>query len=60
MELGTWAIANASSLKIENLGLPTEDIDNGGTMINGVWYYTYDLEKAAVKIKEFITEKPAQ
>lgn len=60
MELGTWAIANAGSLKFENLGLPTEDIDTGGTMMNGVWYYTYDLDKAAIKIQEFITEKPAQ
>ncbi len=60
MELGSWAIANVTSLKFENLGLPTEDIDTGGTMINGVWYYTYDLDKAAQKIQEFITEKPAQ
>ncbi len=59
-ELGSWAIANMNSLKFENLGLPTTDIDNGGTMINGVWYYTYDLEKAAQKIQEFITEKPVQ
>lgn len=60
MKLGGWAISNVTSLKFENLGLPTEDIDNGGTMINGVWYYTYDLEKAAQKIQEFITEKPIQ
>ncbi len=60
MSLGSWAIANVTSLRFENLGLPTEDIDNGGTMINGVWYYTYDLDKAAIKIQEFITEKPIQ
>ena len=58
-ELGSWAIANMNSLKFENLGLPTADIDEGGSMINGVWYYTYDLEKAAKKIEEFITEKTA-
>ena len=59
-ELGSWAIANVTSLKFENLGLPTEDIDLGGSMINGVWYYTYDLDKAAIKIQEFITEKPVE
>ncbi len=59
-ELGGWAIANVGSLKFENLGLPTEDIDFGGSMINGVWYYTYDLDKAAIKIQEFITEKPVE
>jgi len=58
-KLGSWAIANMNVLKFENLGLPTSDIDKGGSMINGVWYYTYDLDKAAKKIQEFITEKPA-
>lgn len=57
VSLGTWAIRNMGSLKFENLGLPTSDIDKGGTMMNGVWYYTYDLEKAAQKIEEFILEK---
>lgn len=56
LDLGMWAVANMGSLKFENLGLPTSDIDTGGTYINGVWYYTYDLEKATQKIQEFILE----
>ena len=58
-DLGMWAAGNMSSVKVENLGLPTADIDNGGTYINGVWYYTYDLDKAKQKIQEFILETPA-
>ncbi len=57
-EYGSWAIANMNSIKIENLGLPTSDIDKGGSTINGVWYYTYDIGLAAQKIQDFITEEP--
>lgn len=56
MSIGTWALANIGSIKIEMLGLPTKDIDKGGTMMNGIWYYTYDIEAAAKKIEEFILE----
>ena len=56
LSLGTWAAANMNSLQFEMLGLPTEDIDKGGKMINGVWYYVYDLDIAAKKIENFILE----
>ena len=56
LSLGTWAVANYSDIKIENLGLPTAEIDKGGQMINGVWYYVYDLDKATDIIKDFILE----
>ena len=55
-DLGMWAISAKADLKFENLGLPTEDIDTGGQYINGVWYYTYDLEAAKRKIQDFILE----
>ncbi len=60
LSMGTWAVSKMGELKVENLGLPTSDIDNGGTMINGVWYYTYDLVKATAKIQEFILETNTQ
>lgn len=56
MSLGTWAVTNMNSLQFETLGLPTSDLDKGGQMINGVWYYVYDLDKAAKKIENFILE----
>lgn len=58
LDLGMWAVANMGSIQFENLGLPTSDIDTGGTFINGVWYYTYDLNAAAQKVQEFILETP--
>ena len=56
IDLGMWAVANMGSIQFENLGLPTPDIDTGGTYINGVWYYTYDLAAATQKIQDFILE----
>ena len=58
LDLGMWAVANMGSIQFENLGLPTSDIDTGGTYINGVWYYTYDLNAAAQKVQDFILETP--
>lgn len=55
LSLGTWAVSKLGSLKFETLGLPTEDIEKSAT-INGVWYFTYDLDKAAKKIENFIFE----
>ena len=55
MSLGSWAVTNLSSLKFETLGIPTAEMDYGET-INGVWYHTYDLEKATDLIHKFILE----
>lgn len=57
LDMGQWAILNYNNIKIENLGLPTKEIDTGGTMIDGVWYYTYDLKKATEILHDFILEK---
>ena len=56
LSLGTWAVKNMSSLKIDMLGLPDDELDKGGSMIGGVWYYTYDTDAAAKKIENFIFE----
>lgn len=56
LSLGTWAATNMNSLKFETLGLPTDDLDKGGQYIKGLWYYVYDLDKAAEKIENFILE----
>ena len=56
LSIVTWAAANMGKLKIETLGLPDKDLDKGGQMIKGVWYYVYDLDKAARKIENFILE----
>ena len=45
-----------SSLKFETLGMPTSELDKVGQMMNGVWYYVYDLEKASKVIENFILE----
>lgn len=55
LSLGTWAAANFSSIEIENLSIPTAEM-NRGSMINGVYYDVYDLDKAAKMIEEFILE----
>lgn len=56
LSLGTWAVTNMSSLQFESLGMPTSELDKGGQMINGVWYYIYDLDEAAKVIENFILE----
>ncbi len=58
--LGMWAVANMGSIQFETLGLPTDDLNAYGQMVNGVWYYMYDLDAAAKKIEGFILETPAQ
>ena len=56
LSIATWAATNMSSLKFETLGMPTSELDKGGQMMNGVWYYVYDLEKASKIIENFILE----
>ncbi|MBP3480399.1 MAG: LCP family protein [Clostridia bacterium] len=56
LSIATWAATNMNSLKFETLGMPTSELDKGGQMMNGVWYYVYDLEKAAKVIENFILE----
>ena len=56
LSIAKWAAKNMSSLKFETLGMPTSELDKGGQMMNGVWYYVYDLEKASKVIENFILE----
>lgn len=60
LSLGMWAVKNIGSLQFENLGLPTDDLNPQGKMINGIWYFLYDLDDAAKKIEEFILETPKE
>ena len=60
LSLGTWAVTNMGSLQFETLGMPTSDLDKGGQMINGIWYYIYDLDEAAKVIENFILENEQQ
>lgn len=53
--IGSWALKNFASIKIETLSIPTAEHD-GGTMIDGVWYNTYDLDIAKNQIHDFILE----
>ncbi len=54
LDMAFWAATEKPS--IENLGLPDKDCKPKGTMINGRWYYVYDLDIATKKIHDFITE----
>ncbi len=56
LSIVSWAASNKSELKFEMLGLPTDDLAENGKMMNGVWYYVYDLDRAAKKIESFILE----
>ncbi len=55
MELGLWAVFN--SPKFEQLSIPNDNVNGTGSIISGVWYYTYDIEKARQEIKDFIFEE---
>ena len=54
--MGGWLLLNKNRLEIETLSLPDEELDNGGQTIDGIWYYTYDVERASQKIRDFILE----
>ena len=53
--LGTWAIT--FSPEIEQISIPNENISSSGKIINGVWYYVYDLDTAKKEIHDFIFEE---
>lgn len=41
----------------EELSIPNDDIPASGSMIGGVWYYSYDLEQAKQVHRRFILEE---
>ncbi len=58
VSLATWAATKTPS--IESLSLPDADCNpksGDAAMINGVWYYIYDLEIAKQKIFDFLHEE---
>ncbi len=58
IDIGTWALMNSPT--VENKSLPDEDChpkSGSGAMINGVWYYIYDLDVATQKLHDFINEE---
>lgn len=55
MALGSWGLV--ASPEFEQLSVPNENIPSSGKIINGVWYYVYDLETAKKNIKDFIFEE---
>ena len=54
LDIGTWAATNSPSIKEYNL--PNDQCNAQGEMINGVWYYVYDLNNATRLLKNFIYE----
>lgn len=55
IQLGTWAVAN--SPEFEQLSLPNNNVVGKGSIVGGVWYYVYDLDKAKQEIHDFIKEE---
>ena len=55
MNLGIWAVL--SSPEFEQLSIPNDNVKGEGSIISGVWYYTYDIEKSRKEIKDFIFEE---
>ena len=53
--LGLWTIL--TSPDFEQLSLPNDNISASGKIINGGWYYVYDLDDAKQEIYDFIKEK---
>lgn len=55
MGLGIWAITSKPT--IENISIPTKEMDAKGGIINGGWYYVYDLDDAKQEMRKFILEQ---
>ncbi len=55
MNMGIWAITSKPT--IENISIPSKDMNAKGQTIRGVWYYVYDVDVAKEEIKNFILEK---
>ncbi len=58
LDLAVWAATNKPA--IEQLSLPTDDLNAHGQTINGAWHYVYDLNKASKILHNFIYEPEIQ
>ena len=54
LSIGTWAATSSPS--IEDYNLPNDQCNAQGQMIDGVWYFVYDLDNATRLLKNFIYE----
>lgn len=54
IDMALWAATN--SVSFAELSLPNSECNAYGDIINGVWYYIYDLSNATRILKEFIYE----
>ena len=52
ISLGSWALFNSPS--IESFGLPNDECQGKGQMINGTSYMVYDLDHASQVLHDFI------
>lgn len=52
MTMGLWAVT--SNPELETLGLPNKECDSTGKIIDGVWYYVYDIDNATDIIHRYI------
>ncbi len=60
MNIATWAVTKSPTM--EMFGLPTPACNprsGNNAMINGVWYYIYDLDIATRLLHEFVYEEDA-
>lgn len=48
------SIGTKSNLKLEQGGLPNDNIESSGKIIDGVWYYVYDLDEATDMLHAFL------
>ena len=55
IQLGTWAVT--ATPEFESLSIPNDNVPGKGSTISGVWYYTYDMDKAKQEIHDFIFEE---
>jgi LCP family protein required for cell wall assembly len=54
ISMGLWAVT--SSPTMENISIPNDNVKGKGQMMNGGWYYVYDIKAAAKEMKDFILE----
>ena len=55
MDMGLWALTSQPT--IENISIPSKDMNAKGQIIRGGWYYVYDIDKAKEEMSKFILEK---
>ena len=52
MSMGLWALTSKPT--IENMSIPSKNMNAKGQIIRGGWYYVYDLDTAKQEMSKFI------